>query len=71
MVNNDTVMYLLYLHPRVELVPQKVAQNVETYHGNADGEAGNDHHPGGRVDVRAVLADHRTPRGGGRLYAET
>src|ERR1700690_750772 len=62
--------YLLYLHPRIEFVPQKVSEDVEANHRNADGEAGEDNHPGRRVDLRSVQADHRAPGGGGRLHTE-
>ena len=63
-------MLLLHLHPWVEFVPQKIAEDVEAYYGYTDGEAGKDHHPGRGVYIGAVQADHRAPGGCGRLYTE-
>ena len=65
-----SLRYPLHLHPRIELVPQKVAKDVEAYYRDTDGEAGEDDHPGRGVYIGSVQADHRAPGGGGRLHAE-
>src|SRR3989304_1942623 len=53
-------------HPRVQHVPQGVAQEVEAQHGQADGDPGEDGHPGGNLEKGAGrTAKHASPRRSG------
>src|SRR5215472_14822758 len=56
---------------RVERVAQRVAEEIEGEHGEADGEAGKDGHPRRRLrEVHRRAAEHEAPRRGGLLDAE-
>ena len=58
------------LGARVERVAHAVAQHVEREHGEHDGEAGRDRHPGPRVEQALPVLDDRAPAGVRRLHAD-
>src|SRR5205809_7717633 len=58
------------LHAWVEQVPQAISQQIEAHHREENRQAGIDGEPWSLPQIVASGAEHRAPRGCGRLRAQ-
>src|SRR4029450_1762276 len=58
------------LEPGIESVAETVAEEVDTEHGDQDGEAGERRQPPRRREVDAAVREHAAPRRGRGLPAK-
>src|SRR5579884_2566188 len=54
----------------IQCVAQPIAEQVEPEHGESDGDAREEHHPGIGAVITLRLVDHVAPGGRGRLHAD-
>src|SRR4051812_46665352 len=67
MARSGAIKSIASLQARVEHVAKRIAEQVQAQCGEADGDAGKQHHPPGLCGIVAALGDDVAPTGDRRL----